>query len=93
MSQADKPNWLPLEKFLPYHWCGQWMWMCKEDNGIHCYKHKDTRQYLHLSLDDRGAPVAWEYGKYGWVRSSLSFRGLVNRAMLGMNPEPLEVSR
>ena len=47
----DDPVWEPLEKALPYKWCGAFMYMGRT-NGVHMYKHGFTRHYLNL--DDEG---------------------------------------
>jgi hypothetical protein len=47
----DDPVWEPLEKALPYKWCGGFMYMGRVD-GVHMYKHGFTRHYLNV--DDEG---------------------------------------
>lgn len=46
----DDPVWGPLEKVLPYRWCGAFMYMGRTE-GIHLYKHGFTRHYLNLDDD------------------------------------------
>jgi hypothetical protein len=50
----ENPDWKPLERAvtaagLPVATCGEFMWMCENPAGVHQYKHRDTRQYAHLT--------------------------------------------
>ena len=47
------PDWGPLERAvnlagLPLDTCGEFMWMCEQPQGVHQFKHRDTRQYAVL---------------------------------------------
>ena len=44
---AHECDWGPLEKFLPYKWCGGFMFMGYAGK-IRLYKHGLTRRYLNL---------------------------------------------
>lgn len=50
---AHEPDWEPLERVL----CGDFMFMgyCQ---GVRMYKHRFTRQYLHL--DEEGRAYRWD---------------------------------
>ena len=50
-----EPDWAPLERAvslagLPRETCGEFMWMCEEPQGVHQYKHRDTRKYVKLGM-------------------------------------------
>jgi hypothetical protein len=60
----DDPVWDPLEKALPYKWCGGFMYMGRT-NGIHMYKHGFTRHYLNL--DDDGNAYRYLPGSERYV--------------------------
>lgn len=57
LRQALAPNWAPIEKLCPPGLCEQFMFMGKVD-GIHLYKHVDTRRYLNI--DASGATYAYD---------------------------------
>ena len=44
---AHEPDWDPLEKVLPYEWCGGFMFMGYEGE-IRMYKHGLTRRYINV---------------------------------------------
>jgi hypothetical protein len=60
----DDPVWEPLEKALPYKWCGGFMYMGRVD-GIHMYKNGFTRHYLNL--DDEGNAYRYLPGSNRYV--------------------------
>ena len=58
MRQGDEPDWLALERVLGSDdLCGYFMWMfdVELDDGtiLNAYKHRFTRQYMHLAADER----------------------------------------
>jgi hypothetical protein len=59
--QHDRPNWDPLQAFLPLDLCERFMWMHEAvlDDGTHvqAYKHGDTRLYLYL--DEQARPFEY----------------------------------
>lgn len=69
----DRPDWKPLEQFVPLELCGGFMWMHRlrlEDGAdVQAYKHSDTRRYLLLDAN----ADAWEdldEGRYRRMRHS-----------------------
>lgn len=51
-----KPNWKPLERAVsmagrPQSDVGLFMWMIENPEGVHQYKHRDTRNYAMLRAD------------------------------------------
>jgi hypothetical protein len=60
----DDPVWGPLEKALPYKWCGAFMYMGRTE-GVHMYKHGFTRHYLNL--DDDGNAYRYLPGSNKYV--------------------------
>jgi hypothetical protein len=67
-TEVDQPDWEPLERAVPAHLWGEFMWMYRirpEGRGIEAYKHRQTRRYLHLDHDGR----AWQWKPDGtWTR-------------------------
>ena len=57
---AHEPDWGPLEKALPYEWCGGFMFM-GYSGVIRVYKHGLTRKHLYLDPDGNA---------YSYVRST-----------------------
>jgi len=60
----SEPNWAPLEHAvvaagLPLDACGEWMWMCEDPAGLHHFKHRDTRKYVHLTSETSSAVAAF----------------------------------
>jgi len=59
-TSVRRPDWDPLERFLPLALCGPFMWMHATDledgTRLQAYKHSVTRRYL--LLDDQAD--AWE---------------------------------
>lgn len=57
MTQYEMPNWDPLLKLLAEYLVVDFMWMheveLKDGTRLHAYKNRETRRYLHLSLDGR----------------------------------------
>jgi hypothetical protein len=51
VKNFDNPNWRPLEKLIGSR-CAQFMWMGREGE-LECYKHIDTRRYIHLDSKGR----------------------------------------
>ena len=56
MHNATTPNWTPLERAvelakLPKKIARGFMWMCEQPQGLHQYKHADTRNYAMLCAD------------------------------------------
>jgi len=51
------PDWAPLERAvklakLPVgRTMAAFMWMTEDTQGVHQYKHRDTRRYLRLTID------------------------------------------
>jgi len=62
--RMDDPVWGPLEKVLPYKWCGAFMYMGRT-RGIHLYKHGFTRRYLNI--DDDGSTYRYLPGSGRYV--------------------------
>src|ERR687891_1709909 len=60
----DDPVWEPLERALPYKWCGGFMYMGRVD-GVHLYKNGFTRHYLNL--DDEGNAYRYLPGSERYV--------------------------
>ncbi len=57
------PDWAPLEAAvkaagLPLATCGEFMWMCENPAGVHQYKHRDTRKYVHVAAAGPVDPAA-----------------------------------
>ncbi len=55
-TKLHNPDWAPLERAvqlagLPFHTCGDFMFMLQDTAGVCHYKHIDTRNYalLHIS--------------------------------------------
>lgn len=51
---AMPPDWTPLLRAieltqLPADSINDFMWMCEEPAGVHQYKHRETRNYAHLT--------------------------------------------
>lgn len=51
---ATTPDWEPLVSAIlvagrPGTLIGDFMWMCENPQGVHQYKHCDTRNYAHLT--------------------------------------------
>lgn len=66
--QYDKPDWDPLEDVLGSDdLCAHFMWMTdielEDGTIINAYKHRWTRQYLHLAGDGRAFTYAGQ-GQY-----------------------------
>jgi hypothetical protein len=57
LTQYDKPHWDPLLKLLAEYLVVDFMWMhevaLKDGTQIHAYKNRETKRYLHLSMDGR----------------------------------------
>lgn len=73
IASTDRPNWVPLEKFLPAVLCGGFMWMhsvaLEDGTELQSYKHSLTRRYL--LLDDAGdAFEGLDRGRYRRMRHS-----------------------
>ena len=49
---AHEPDWDPLEKTIPYEWCGSFMFM-GYSGAIRLYKHGLTRRYLNIDPEGR----------------------------------------
>lgn len=85
MTQYETPNWDPLLELLAEYLASDFMWMheveLKDGTRLHAYKNRETRRYLHLSLDGR-AFVYCEDGRYSEVEIS---RMLLER-VLAMTP-------
>ena len=64
----DKPDWRPLEQFVPLALCGGFMWMhrlrLEDGEDVHAYKHSETRRYLLLDAN----ADAWEHLDQGRFR-------------------------
>ncbi|MFN2488870.1 MAG: hypothetical protein ABR529_03850 [Actinomycetota bacterium] len=59
--RAHEPDWDPLEKVLPFEWCGAFMFM-GYSGDVRLYKHGFTRRYLNL--DAAGKPYRWTGRRY-----------------------------
>lgn len=74
MTQYETPNWDPLLKLLAEYLVADFMWMheveLKDGTRLHAYKNRETRRYLHLSLDGR-AFVYCDDDRYCEVEISL----------------------
>jgi hypothetical protein len=57
ITQHDNPHWDPLLKLLAEYLVADFMWMhevaLKDGTRLHAYKNRETKRYLHLSLDGR----------------------------------------
>jgi hypothetical protein len=57
MTQYETPHWDPLLKLLAEYLVADFMWMheveLKDGTRLHVYKNRETRRYLHLTLDGR----------------------------------------
>lgn len=57
LAQYDEPHWDPLLKLLADYLVADFMWMhevaLKDGTRLHAYKNRETKCYLHLSLDGR----------------------------------------
>jgi hypothetical protein len=57
------PNWAPLQLLCPPGLCEQFMFMGKVD-GIHLYKHVDTRCYLNVDASGRTYSYSAVFSNY-----------------------------
>ncbi len=57
MTQYETPHWDPLLKLLAEYLAADFMWMheveLEDGTRLHAYKNRETRRYLHLTLDGR----------------------------------------
>src|SRR5438309_2009624 len=57
VTQVDHPDFGSLEQLLDVELGAQFMWMCEieleDGTRVDAYKHRWTRQYLHLGEDER----------------------------------------
>ncbi len=65
---AHEPDWDPLEKVMPYEWCGGFMFM-GYSGLIRMYKHGITRRYLYL--DPGGNAYSYIENRKGFVAHNL----------------------
>jgi hypothetical protein len=75
------PNWAPLEKLCPPGLCEQFMFMGKVD-GIHLYKHVDSRRYLNV--DAAGCTYAY------MPLTAVYYPIPVSQAMCGLSADSLD---
>ena len=58
-----EPNWQPLLELAPEH-IDDFMWMgeIELESGLklHGYKHRETREYLHLDTEGRAFIYIWD---------------------------------
>ena len=81
LRESLAPFWAPLEKLCPPGICEQFMFMGQRD-GIHFYKHVDTRCYLNV--DAAGGTYGYDY------KSSCYFPISVGAAMRSLEAGPIE---
>lgn len=79
-TQCDTPHWDPLLQLLAEYLVADFMWMheveLKDGTRLHAYKNRETRCYLHLSLDGRAFEFCGE-DQYREVEISLALMGQV----------------
>lgn len=83
------PKWAPLEKLCPPGLCEQFMFMGVVD-GIHLYKHVDSRRYLNV--DASGATYAYDPAicRYIPISVAAAMRSLGEDEFLGTRRADLE---